>query len=276
LLQDVWDISQALRDGRLTVAGLLSTLWAWLWDWFWHAEIYEALFVLGGTLFFVIMLVVTALDEVDEWRARRREAREATNAGRRKAALGAREPASLPPPASEQKETKKLEAGTGRVSTFGAIVVRFCRVLYVVCFLITLGVVVLMYWPSKHHIENAVVVCADGTSWDATGSGIRFVNTTTDGYKTALCGLCTKRASDGTSYSLCDYSEALRKNAVYRLQEITYVWKPSIKESMTIIAIFAGAVLLVLEVMRMIAAYIFFGNPGEPFWWRWPRCRLIA
>jgi hypothetical protein len=85
LLRDVWDIYQALCDGRLTVAGLLSTLWAWLWDWFWHAEIYEALFVLGGALFLVLTIVGTVLDEVDEWWTRQREAREATRAVQREA-----------------------------------------------------------------------------------------------------------------------------------------------------------------------------------------------
>jgi hypothetical protein len=156
-----------------------------------------------------------------------------------------------------------LEAEKGTVCTLGAILVRLCRLLYVVCFLTTCGVAVVMNWPTKHHIENALVVCADGTSWDATGSGIRFVSTTADGYKAVLCGLCTKRASDGTSYRHCDSSEASRKNAVYRLEEIQYGWNPSITESMTTIALVAGAALLVLEVMRMPTAYIFLASLGN-------------
>jgi hypothetical protein len=215
------------------------------------AENDQALFILGGALVLIVVMVGWVLYTQAEWWTRRREAREGTRAAQREVT---------------REETLKLEADQGTASPLGAIVVRLCRVLYVVCYLLTLLVTAALSWPTPS-IDNALVVCRDGTTWDAAGSGIQFAGTDLHRPRKLLCGLCTKRTSDGTSYWHCDDAELVRQEEAYRLKNIQYAWHPSITESITTMISVAVAALIILEVMRMTSAYIFFGKPGKPFWW---------
>jgi hypothetical protein len=173
---------------------------------------------------------------------------------------------SAPRSTSAEEEALNLEGDKGTASPLGAIVVRLCRVLYVVCYLLTLLVTAALSWPTPS-IDNALVVCRDGTSWDAARSGIRFSGTDLHGPRKLLCGLCTKRASDGKSYRYCDDADLVQQEEGYSLKNVQYVWNPSIIESITTLIRVAVVALFALEVMRMTSAYIFFGKPGKPFWW---------
>jgi hypothetical protein len=134
-------------------------------------------------------------------------------------------------------------------------------------YLLTVGFAAVLNWPTQY-IENALVVCTDGTAWDAKGSGITFFSTSLYLEREELCGLCTKRSADGKSYSHCDYSEVSMKESAYRLEKIRYARKPSIEESVVTALIVAVTALVLLEVIRMTVSYILFGKAGKPFWWR--------
>ena len=152
----------------------------------------------------------------------------------------------------------------------GAIAIRLGRVVYVVCCLAILIAGVLVAWPHKY-IRNATVVCIDGMTWDATGSGIQFSGTDTYWPREKLCGLCTKRSADKKSYNHCTYAEVSQVSVPYRLEKIEYEWSPRIKTSIVASIIITLLGIVAMEVVRMTLSYVIWGRSRRPFWLRRPR-----